>query len=99
MAELELGLISAGAWRCWGCGSLGQGHGGIGVWVKQFFVQWWEENIDRFWMKLLKGLQLLSVKSTQCRQCRDSADQLTDTRLTEFKIRLSLLSLKEYIYI
>lgn len=57
-------------------GSLGHDHGGVGVWVKQFFVEWREENIDGFGVQLLEGLQLLGVKGAQGRQGWNPANQL-----------------------
>lgn len=61
----------------WGTGeSLGHDHGGVGVGVKQFFVEWRKENIDCFRVQLLEGLQLLCVEGTQGRQGGNSANQL-----------------------
>lgn len=56
--------------------SLGHDHGGVGVGVKQFFVEWRKENIDCFRVQLLEGLQLLCVEGAQGRQGWNSANQL-----------------------
>lgn len=56
--------------------SLGHGHGGVGVGVKQLFVEWGEEDIDSFRVQLLEGLQLLRVERAQGRQRGNPANQL-----------------------
>lgn len=60
--------------------SLGHDHGGVGVGVKQFFVEWRKEDIDCFRVQLLEGLQLLCVECAQGRQRWNSANQLPSKR-------------------
>ena len=86
------GNISRGSsadvcWRGTYRHSLGHGHGRVRVWVKEFFVERREKNIDCFRVQLLEGLELLGMEGAQGWQRWDSANQLPHRRERQSKTR------------